>query len=92
MKAGLVSFPRRGMFVATDAGRELLARNPSHIDLDLLRQYPSFEEFYRGDHTGAEPASAVQAPSTQSGVSQSTPEEQIETALWPFNLLFALTC
>src|ERR1700730_12806604 len=49
MKAGLVNFPRRGAFVATDAGRTLLARNPTQIDLELLRQYPSFEEFYRGD-------------------------------------------
>ena len=36
MKAGLVSFPQRGSFVATDAGRALLARNPSRIDINLL--------------------------------------------------------
>src|SRR5476649_1491193 len=50
MKAGLVTFPRRGTFVATDAGRTLLATNPSRIDIDILRQYPSFEEFYQGSH------------------------------------------
>ena len=50
MKAGLVTFPRRGTFVATNTGQELIARDPSHIDLDLLREYPSFEEFYGGDH------------------------------------------
>src|ERR1700730_14951806 len=42
MKAGLVSFPSRGTFAATDAGRTLLARNPSRIDVELLRQYPPF--------------------------------------------------
>ena len=82
MKAGLVSFPRRGTFVATDAGRALLARNPSQIDLELLRQYPSFEEFYRGGHSGAELiADASVVPSAMSVLSPSTtPEEQVEQA------------
>ena len=38
MKAGLVSFPSRGTFVATDAGRALLATNPPKIDLDPIRK------------------------------------------------------
>jgi restriction system protein len=81
MKASLVKFPSRGTFVATDAGRALLDSNPSHIDIDLLRQYPSFEEFYRGAHAGNEqitvPAVALPPPSA---VPPSTPEEQIEKA------------
>ena len=78
LKAGLVSFPKRGTFVATDVGRELLARNPSQIDLNLLRQYPSFEEFYRGDQADAVQASPTEPvlPSAQSAVVQSTPEER----------------
>ena len=83
MKAGLVKFPSRGTFVATEAGRALLAQNPSRIDIDLLRQYPSFEEFYRVDHADTEqviPASAV-VPSVPSAVSPSTPQEQIEKAV-----------
>src|SRR3979411_2961348 len=32
MKAGLVRFPSRGTFVATDAGRALLARHPPRSD------------------------------------------------------------
>ncbi len=82
MKAGLVRFPRRGTFVATDNGRELLARNPSHINLDLLKEYPSFEEFYRGDHSTATeqvPATAA-VLSPPSATLVSTPEEQIESA------------
>src|SRR5712671_2349392 len=82
MKAGLVSFPSRGTFVATDAGRALLARNPPRIDIDLLREYPSFEDFYRGDHAVAAehaPATAVM-PSASSTVLPATPEEQIEKA------------
>ncbi len=81
MRAGLVSFPRRGTFVATDAGRELLAKSPHHIDIELLRRYPSFEEFYKGDHSEDNKASAPTAePLQQSVALKSTPEEQIEKA------------
>jgi restriction system protein len=80
LKAGLVSFPKRGTFVATDEGRALLARNPSKIDLDLLKQYPSFEEFYRGEHGSSEPSPTASAPTAQSDLPSATPEEQIEKA------------
>jgi restriction system protein len=80
-KAGLVSTPRRGTFIATDAGRQLLATNPSHIDVDLLRQYPSFEEFYKGGPADEGQVSAnTTAVSPPSAVPQSTPEEQIKRA------------
>jgi restriction system protein len=82
MKAGPVRFPRRGTFIITDVGKELLKRNPSHINIDLLRQYPSFEEFYGGDHSAS--TETVAATSTSlpppSVALVSTPEEQIEAA------------
>ena len=84
MKAGLVSFPNRGTFVATDAGRALLATNPTRIDVDLLRQHPSFEEFYRGDHSDTQHAQAppiTLGPTGASALPQSTPEEQIDRAI-----------
>jgi restriction system protein len=78
-KAGLLSSPRRGIFVATDVGRALLARNPSRIDVDLLRKYPSFEEFYAGSNvTGAEKVADISV--TPSAALTATPEEQIEKA------------
>jgi restriction system protein len=82
MKAGLVEFPSRGMFVATDAGRALLAKNPTSVDIETLRRYPSFEEFYRGSHAaGTEQAPASGAVSSTSPATlPATPEEQIEKA------------
>jgi restriction system protein len=81
MKAGLVRFPSRGTFVATDAGRALLARNPSRIDIGLLRQYPSFEDFYRGSHTtDTDQVPGTGAVPSISAVLPSTPEEQIDKA------------
>jgi restriction system protein len=82
MKAGLVKFPSRGTFVATDAGRALLANNPDHVNVDLLRQYPSFEEFYRGSHAAGADAVAQSQPVPSGSAAElaTTPEEQIEKA------------
>jgi hypothetical protein len=46
-KAGLISSPARGRFVATEEGRKLLATNPDHINVALLMKWPSFREFYK---------------------------------------------
>jgi len=78
-KAGLLSSPRRGVFIVTDLGRALLARNLSRIDVDLLRKYPSFEEFYRGSHV-AELEKTTDIPAVPSAALTTTPEEQIEKA------------
>jgi restriction system protein len=39
-KAGLLFAPRRGVFIITDRGKNVLAQNPSKIDLKLLEQFP----------------------------------------------------
>jgi restriction system protein len=48
-KAGLISSPGRGRFVATEQGRQLLATNPSQINVALLMKYPTFREFSKGE-------------------------------------------
>jgi restriction system protein len=47
-KAGLISSPSRGLFVATEQGLQLLATKPSQINVALLMKYPAFIEFYKG--------------------------------------------
>jgi restriction system protein len=65
----------------TDPGKDLLARAPSRINLELLKEYPSFEEFYKGDHSDGTAAETATTDSDSShGTPQSTPEEQIEKA------------
>jgi len=44
-QAGLLSSPKRGFFVITSKGQELLAKNPPEINVALLEQYPEFIEF-----------------------------------------------
>jgi restriction system protein len=79
-KAGLISSPARGQFVATEEGHKLLATNPDQINVALLMKLPSFREFYK---SGREPEAddvdvALDSKATKSG--STTPEEQIETA------------
>lgn len=77
-KAGLIASPKRGVFVVTDAGRALLKQNPLKIDVDTLKEYASFSEFYSQARTSTEPDQvAAIMGATDSGA---TPEEQIDAA------------
>ena len=75
IKAGLISSPARGTFVATDTGRQLLATNPDKINVALLMQYSSFREF-----RSSEGRVTTDAPNVVIEPSLVTPEEQIESA------------
>jgi len=44
-QAGLLASPKRGFFVITPKGQQLLAQNPPEINVSLLEQYPEFVEF-----------------------------------------------
>jgi restriction system protein len=82
-KAGLVSSTSGYRFVASDAGRELLLRNPAKIDNALLLQYPSFQEFYRSTSPSTSGSDATQQTHDSSALplsADTTPEEQIESA------------
>lgn len=76
-KAGLIDTPSRGRFIASDAGRALLAKNPAIIDVELLKTFPTFRDFYEKSGSGeVEEKLAAEAAVT----SATTPEEQIEAA------------
>jgi restriction system protein len=78
-KAGLIASPSRGRFIATKAGKDLLATKPERIDVSTLMREPGFREFYRNE--GGAASSAVE--DTSNGLEKTkttTPEEQIEAA------------
>ncbi len=80
-KAGLIVSPRRGRFVASDAGRTLLASNPDRIDVELLLKIPAFKDFYRGNgNAGPVNTSSEALASSETIAASVTPEEQIEAA------------
>src|SRR5271155_803402 len=58
-KAGLISSPARGRFVATEEARKLLATNPDPINVVLLMKWPSFRDFYKSEREPASDSAAV---------------------------------
>jgi restriction system protein len=79
-RAGLLTLPARGRFIATEAGRALLADNPERIDVKLLLQRPEFREFYKSANAAGADTAEDQDVTIPSGTAEATPEEQIETA------------
>lgn len=77
-KAGLLDQPKRGVFVASVGGRDLLRKSPVRIDVEMLKAYPAFMEFYRQTAAKAEPDQQVAVDEASN--SASTPEEQIDAA------------
>jgi restriction system protein len=79
-KAGLISSPARGRFVATEDGRKLLATNPDQINVALLMKSSSFREFYKSETPPAPDSAEVGFDEKAPKPNAVTPEEQIETA------------
>lgn len=75
-KAGLIDSPKRGVFVISPAGRQLLTTNPGRVDVETLKRIPAFAEFYSSSTTSTESVTPLATPSA----SDATPEEQIDAA------------
>jgi restriction system protein len=74
-KAGCLESPRRGRFLATPAGRALLASPPAKLDTQFLLTVPAFREFYQAEQ--ADEGLRQTEPST---ARTATPEEVIDAA------------
>ncbi len=75
-KAGLIDSPERGKFIASEAGKQLLATEPPAINVETLKAYSAFVEFYNGNKLSSNQSSPAEA----AAVSEVTPEEQIDAA------------
>ncbi len=74
-KAALLESPKRGVFKITARGDQVLASNPTRIDMKFLEQFPEYLAFKEVSRTDKEVGSVT------NGVSpQATPEESIELA------------
>ena len=56
VKAGLINAPKRGSFIASPSGKALLAEEPIKIDVETLKCYPSFVDFYGAASASASPS------------------------------------
>lgn len=79
-KAGLISSPGRGRFLATEEGRKLLASGPDQINVALLMKYPSFREFHKNEREPSTEGEEVPLDTKATKAATVTPEEQIEVA------------
>lgn len=77
-KAVLLETTRRGYYRITQSGQELLKKNPSTINVKLLKQYPEFREFQKlkGTRTGEKKS----APQDPLDIGSDTPSEALENA------------
>jgi restriction system protein len=55
-QAGLVTRPKRGVYVISDRGRQVLQTHPKRVDNKVLEQFPEFLEFKNRRNEKGEPA------------------------------------
>jgi restriction system protein len=75
-QGGLLLSPRRGHFLISDRGREVLKAPPARIDIKFLSQYPEFVEFRTPKGEGPQRPDPVPPEPPDAG----TPEEALEAA------------
>jgi restriction system protein len=76
-RAGLIEQPRRGIFLISPSGRQLLAEGPQKIDLRLLQEMPGYANTSDPPElTSASDSTAL----TDSALVDVTPEEDLERA------------
>ncbi len=78
VKAGLIQQVRRGVFRASERGRQLLATNPARIDNRTLAQYSEFRAFVGRRIEGQDRPAEVTAEVAQE---TKTPTERIDAAI-----------
>lgn len=78
-KAKLVDVVKRGQYVISKNGLELLKTNPSRVDVKFLKTLPSFAEWHKGQgSTKKEEAIVIQNEELET---QSTPEELLDYSI-----------
>jgi restriction system protein len=76
--AGLIDNPKRGNFVITKAGKDLLAKRLEKVDLRLLQTYDTYQAFRTRHKEKDKPGDNDGEPGMEEEVQ--TPEERIEEA------------
>jgi restriction system protein len=76
-KAGLIIYPTRGRFRITQTGSQLLAENPSNIDIQILKRFPEFLDYWNGGNS----AQDIQVKQSVDSMDETeTPEDKLESA------------
>lgn len=84
-QAGLVRYTKRGSFIITDEGKEVLAKSPKRIDSKFLEQFDAFQEFksrkgtLSGNSESSDKDSVIENSSTPDELLRSSHEAITET-------------
>jgi len=73
-KAGLLEMSRRSYYRITERGKQVLASNPSRIDMRFLEQFPEYVEFREREGVRRRPKES------RNNEEEKTPEEILEDA------------
>lgn len=73
-RAGLLASPKRGHFMITERGTEVLRERPQRIDVKFLHRFPEFGEFLSRRRDTESPSAVVSASPLE------TPEESLDEA------------
>ncbi len=85
VKSGLLKRESRGVYEITDAGRQILAENPSRIDIKFLKaRSENFRKFREGVHIPGE-GENIESITQIRESEEDTPEERIEGAFKDYN-------
>lgn len=76
-QAGLLSYPKRSFFIATEEGRRVLAEAPDRIDNKFLERYDAFQEFKSRKGTSS---GAAAVPTKGPEETDATPDETLRAA------------
>lgn len=82
-KAGLIDYPKRGVYQITKEGKKLLSQHLPTIDNAVLSQYPGFTAFVRPVNTPKGATLREDKEGIDSG--SETPEDKIEVAFAEIN-------
>jgi restriction system protein len=74
-QARLIDSPKRGLFVLTERGKQVLSQNPEKINIKFLDQFPEFIEFKQVRKDKEKKEKRTTAVPTETN-----PEEALETA------------
>lgn len=82
-KAGLIDYPKRGIYQITEEGSKLLAQKLPKIDNNVLSLYPSFLAFQRRSSGQSETTTPEEKDVPT--IDSATPEDKIEAAIAEIN-------
>lgn len=79
-KAGLLERTGRGRYRITEQGKRVLAQSPPKIDLEFLKQFPSFREFQNRSRTPTEQSSTSETKRVATEPAALAPDEAMRSA------------